>query len=89
MPQKGKKKLGKNDLPCQRQEKKGFSLGKVLPLLLVVKHNFLSNAKTLRRKVFFTFHFPISTFFPRFFANIIFFVYFCTRVGMYHPSSAQ
>ena len=26
---------------------------------------------------------------PRFFANIIFFVYFCTRVGMYHPSSAQ
>ena len=25
----------------------------------------------------------------RFFANIIFFVYFCIRVGVYHPSSAQ
>ena len=30
-----------------------------------------------------------QTNFPRFFANIIFFVYFCIRVGVYHPSSAQ
>ena len=28
-------------------------------------------------------------FFPHLFAHIIFFVYFCIRVGMYHPSSAQ